>query len=588
MNFEARPRLQRGKPVVPEKSTQSDKEYSITGVSSDSVSDMDSSVTVIYPPKNKSNPQDLKKISYTPTESYQGLIMQQPYQQQIQIQQEHLFVRQQKQGAAFTYADNKFPSFGNILNQQQQLHHNVQQQHQDVQLQQQEFQHQQQLFDHQKMLHYQKQHQKQQEQFQQQLAYSTTHPPELTRHLSFESRGVIQSQSTNNFLMNIKNSTSTESSPNFAVGSLPGQSSMLNDFGQALLRPDMDEQRYFHSQRQLHSNQEQPMQNPQRNQYQFYNQFQNKPHGSNGSIGGLTLSNHGLREKRMSSGSATLTVGSPQSVAKKPISGSFEKPKNNVFSSVMSGFRPYDKSSRDRGQSLQGEDELNQSRHGDLGTISYMGGLPLPSSLQANTARFDDDRIFTGNLSSHSNFSDGGLNVSAHSASSIGSDFPIVNRQDVLTELEIMRMGEREIMKRNQASEVERHERNSTVSGYWPFNTFGSSKRAPYGSMVTLPKQSLVTARNSLRQQSSSSGRSKIINSEFTNSELESTTSVIASGSSDETIPLESIMLLAKSLDSVECSGKAKKSSPEQSDTAIMHGKSATDPDSDPFFASDI
>lgn len=407
-----------------------------------------------------------------------------------------------------------------------------------------------------------------------------------------ESNSVVQSQSTNNLLMNIKDSISTESSPSFTVGSLPGQSSMMNDFGQALTRPDMDEQRYLHSQRQLHSSQQQIMQNQQRYPFQFYSQHQQKSHGFNGSMVGLSKSSHGLREKRVSSSSATLIVGSPQSIARKPISGSFDKGKNNFFSSVMGGFRSYDNSWTYREQGLQGEDELNQSRHGDL-TPSFMGGLPMRSSPPANTVRLDDERVFAGNLSSHSNYSDGGLNVSAHSASSVGSDFPIVNRQDALPELEIMRMGEREMMKRNQASEVERRERNGTATGYWPFNAFGSSKRAPYGSMSIGPKQSFVPARKSLPYQSSSSGEPKISSalqsdSVLTKSELDSRTLMAENGSCDEAIPSETVISPAKSSDSFEASGNKKKSSPKQSDTPIAQRKSTTDPDSDPFFASDM
>jgi hypothetical protein len=46
--------------------------------------------------------------------------------------------------------------------------------------------------------------------------------------------------------------------------------------------------------------------------------------------------------------------------------------------------------------------------------------------------------------------------MSTHSASSVGSDFPIVNRHDAASELERTRQGERERLMRSQMSEVER------------------------------------------------------------------------------------------------------------------------------------
>ena len=493
--FANRPMLQRGKPVVPEKFSEggSDSGRATTHLSDGSISD--TSVVIIQPNKLGSNANGPSKHTarlsgdtsnaYTPTDSSMDINMLRYQQQQLLQQQQYRDAHHED------YASRSLPP---LSYQQQALYMQQQQQHQ------------------------------QQQQVYAQYASSMPHsqlppppPPALTRHISWQNntkglppqgypyqsqsnKGLSEHRNTPPDLQNLQKTQShaslDEMSPSLMyVGSMPSSTQAppsISDFGQALLRPDMDEKRHFHSQQQYATYAQQQQQMLQQQQLQQQMMSNN-----------LNTSAHG-RDRRFSGAAATAMMSSPVSASRQKMTArSYENKPRNFLSSVMGTFRS---SNRNQGNSGGGgggqryDDELNQSRHGDRDRGMYGGAYEvnageLGSAFSPLSTRnsidegdkFDkhlggsmhsvaSDRDRYLNMSAHS---DRYLNASTHSISSVGSDYPIMNRNDMMLEVERQRHGDREGFMRQQLSEVElaQYQYQQQQQQMWQLNAYGAQNR---------------------------------------------------------------------------------------------------------------
>ena len=272
----------------------------------------------------------------------------------------------------------------------------------------------------------------------------------------------------------------------------------MSDFAQALSRPEMDEQRYFHSQQQnqlqqrqqyenqVHLTQQQQQQQQQKQQYSWFNTPRN----------------------RLSSAGATLMSSSPkpshqqqqQQQKQKNQSRSFDLKPKGFLSAFMGSFRQHEtdpnvviNSNNSRSNRMDVvDDELSRTYHGNADrTMQHMTSFAsennlstqsrgeflnnhtnnhhqLSNSEDAFSTRFGNNSNSNKNISNNNepqwnqpsphnavntknNNSDKWLNasthsmVSGHSLTSQGSsEFPIMNRRENVADLGRTRQGERE------------------------------------------------------------------------------------------------------------------------------------------------
>lgn len=407
------------------------------------------------------------------------------------------------------------------------------------------------------------------------------------------------------------------------AGSLPTNPGNFSDFGQALIRPEMDEQRYLRSQQQQIYVQQQ-----QQQMMMSMHQQQARGIGISYNTMQTSQSSGNLRDRRFNAG--ITSVMGPATTTR-----SYENRSRTFLSQMMGTLRG------SRGDSskvsVRYDDELNQSKHAgrDRGSAIGYDDLDYSNHNQSLSGAFDDsDRML--NMSTHSNVSldryysgsahgisghgvsahgdrvssahgDRYLNTSTHSVNSVTSaDFPIVNRAEQAVELERQRAGERDAHMREQVSEVERAANapiGTTISSFWPFSSFklsgGSSGQTQQSPTNQSPRSQRQPPTSATQPAASSSWRTTNVATTL------STSNATPKNSSTPVVPailrtaipvpvptaipapdIDTSPRTESSRESIHSTPRAAKTCSTNPSPAVptksTHGDE--DPDSDPFF----